>query len=253
MSEPALPGFRPPRQTRSRRTLERIAGATGALLAEREPSEITVQDVVARARTSVGAFYTRFESKDVAVAFVRERFWADLRERWRKFLAPETWRGVRTEAAAAEVIRRFCRLLLADDQPIRAFYLDLLRGAGAGAIARLRWLDGEIAALVADLLVALAPDERPGGGRSREASPRSSGGQASDTDRRELAEEGFRRVISAVRDHLLFGGAGRGGPGAETDRALILSLTRMYSASLGLEPPASYAALLALCAEARRR
>lgn len=247
------PGFRPPKQERSRRTLDRIAGATRTLLTERGPAQITVQDVVARARTSVGAFYTRFDSKDDAVAFVRERFWRDLREHWREFLAPEAWSGVRAEAVIAEVIRRFCRMMLADDRPLRAFYLELLQRTDTKAVSRLHWLDGEIAALVGGLLAPRLPEAGARGGGPAAPTEVGVGKPSGEACQREAAAEGFRRVISAVRDHLLFGTAGGRQDGPAASRALILSLTRMYSAYLGREPPASYAALLALSVEARRQ
>lgn len=224
---PARPeGFRAPRQERSRRTLERIARATEALLSERGPGGVTVEEVVARANTSVGAFYTRFESKDDAVTYVRERSWADARERWRDFLAPDDWSHVPPGALAAEVIRRFCRILLAEDRPSRAFYLDLLTRGDEDGLGRIRGLDREIAALVGRLV-----------------EERATGSEAAVRDG--SAEDGFLLVISGVRDHLLFAPGG-GEP------ALILRLTRMYAASLGLEPPTGYGHLLAMCATARR-
>lgn len=221
-----MEGFRAPRQERSRRTLARIARATEALLSERGPGAVTVQEVVARADTSVGAFYTRFGSKGDAVAYVRERSWEAARDRWNDFLAPGGWPGVSTGALVAEVIRRFCRVLLADDGPSRAFYLDLLGRGDEAGLERVRRLDREIAALMGRLV-----EER---GTARAT------GTPDGT-----AAAGFLRVISGVRDHLLFDPDG-------DERELILTLTRMYAAALGAEPPASYRQLLAMCAAARR-
>lgn len=221
-----LEGFRPPRQERSRRTLDRIARATETLLSERGAGGVTVQDVVARAGTSVGAFYTRFESRDAAVAFVRERSWEEARERWAAFLAPGAWSDVPAGAVIAEVIRRFCRILVAENQPSRAFYLDLLQRGEDADLERVRRLDREIATLMGGLL------------RERTS-------ELDVADPGTIAADGFLRVISAVRDHLLFDPEGE-------ERALILSLTRMYSGLLGLEPPGSYGELLARCATARR-
>lgn len=221
-----LEGFREPRQERSRRTLDRIAGATEALLCERGAGELTVEDVVARADTSVGAFYTRFDSKRVAVAFVRQRSWDEARSLWHEFLDPKNWEDVPTPALVAEVIRRFARVLLAGERPTRALYMDLLRREDEEGLERVRRLDREIARLVGRLLAA-----RVG----------TTGGATVGS----AATEGFLRVISGLRDHLLFGA--RGG-----ERFLILRLTQMYAALLGVEGPASYAKLLALCATARR-
>lgn len=221
-----LDGFHAPQQDRSRRTLDRIARATEALLLEQGPAGVTVQEVVAAADTSVGAFYTRFESRDAAVAFVRERSWEEARERWREFLAPDAWKGIGTEAVVAEVIRSFCRALLATDRPTRSFYLDLLRRGEENDLERIRRLDREIAELVGRLL-----------------GPRLEGSGAVEPSR--AAAKGFLRLISGLRDQLLFDPEG-------DERELILILTQMYSGLLGLEPPSSYRELLATCVTARR-
>lgn len=54
---------RPPRQARSQATLERILEATRELLETRTFDEISISEIVRRARSSVGAFYTRFPDK----------------------------------------------------------------------------------------------------------------------------------------------------------------------------------------------
>lgn len=221
-----LEGFWEPRQERSRRTLDRIAGATEALLSERGAGDLTVEDVVARADTSVGAFYTRFDSKRVAVAYVRELSWDDARRTWCAFLAPEDWEEVPTPAVVCEIIRRFARVLLAGDRPTRALYLDLLRRGDEEGLERVRQLDREIARLVGRLLETRA-------------------GVPGETSDGRTAREGFLRVISGLRDHLLFGGRGE-------ERFLILRLTQMYAGLLGLRAPGSYGELLALCTTARR-
>lgn len=222
-----LEGFREPRQERSRRTLDRIAGATEALLSGRGSGALTVQEVVTRADTSVGAFYARFDSKEVAVAFVRERSWDEARQLWRRFLDPEAWGDVPTPALVAEVIRRFGRILLAEDRPTRALYLHLLRREDEEGLECVRALDRDVADLMGRLLEARAP------------------GSGVRVDGR-AAREGFLRVIAGLRDHLLFGRR-------DHDRSILLRLTQMYAALLDLEAPASYGELLTMCADARRR
>ena len=73
---------RPPVQPRSRRTLARILDASLTLLGERGWEGLTIQDVVSRARTSVGSFYARFEGKEDLLAYVEETVWTRARERW---------------------------------------------------------------------------------------------------------------------------------------------------------------------------
>ena len=222
-----LEGFREPKQERSRRTLLRIAGATESLLAERGARRLTVEDVVALANTSVGSFYARFDSKQVAVSFVRERSWREARRLWRDFLAPEAWEDVPAPAVIAEVVRRFVRVLQARHRPTRALYLDLLGRADEEGLERVRELDRDVARLVGRLLGQRTPAGSGAAARTR------------------AAEEGFLRVISGLRDHLLFDPAG-------DERSLVLRLTQMYAALLEVERPGSYAELLEMCAEAGR-
>ena len=54
---------REPRQARSRATLDRILSATQELLETKTFDAISVSEIVARARSSIGAFYARFPDK----------------------------------------------------------------------------------------------------------------------------------------------------------------------------------------------
>lgn len=55
---------REPRQERSKRTHEALVQAALHLLTNRSYQDITIQEVVAKAGVSVGAFYSRFSSKE---------------------------------------------------------------------------------------------------------------------------------------------------------------------------------------------
>lgn len=66
--------LRTPRQERSRATLDRIAAATGELLESRTFDEITVAEIVSRAESSVGAFYSRFEDKAALLDYLDELY-----------------------------------------------------------------------------------------------------------------------------------------------------------------------------------
>ena len=63
-----------PRQERSRATLERICRAATELLEERNWPEVTVAEIVARARSSVGSFYARFADKEALLDLLDERY-----------------------------------------------------------------------------------------------------------------------------------------------------------------------------------
>ena len=78
---------RAPVQARSRRTLSRILDATRALLAEKGKEALTVQDIVARAKTSVGSFYQRFSGKEELLAYLEQGVWTRARSDWDELLA----------------------------------------------------------------------------------------------------------------------------------------------------------------------
>lgn len=67
----------PPQQDRSRETLERILDATETLLATKQFAEISVQEIVGAAGTSVGAFYGRFRDKNALLPLLYDRY-----DRW---------------------------------------------------------------------------------------------------------------------------------------------------------------------------
>ncbi|MBK82108.1 MAG: hypothetical protein CMQ43_14455 [Gammaproteobacteria bacterium] len=100
----------PPRQARSRDTLERFAGAAVTLLASESWDRIAVARLAREARSSVGAFYARFADKDALLDHLDERYARELtsllqRRRRRLERSPQ---AVRTEVTA--LIRSLVRL-----------------------------------------------------------------------------------------------------------------------------------------------
>ncbi len=81
----------PPKQSRSRRTLERMVGASLEILEEKGPDELTVQAIVDRAGSSVGSFYARFRGKDDLLDYLGERVWREASERWEEALTSRDW------------------------------------------------------------------------------------------------------------------------------------------------------------------
>ena len=80
--------FRPPKQDRSRLTLDRIAGAALELMEEVGVEGATVAAIVKRAGASVGSFYARFPGKEDLVRYLQDRVWAEARERLSKAKSP---------------------------------------------------------------------------------------------------------------------------------------------------------------------
>jgi AcrR family transcriptional regulator len=91
MPNPASTALNPPKQPRSRRTLERIVKAALDILEEEGPAGVTVQAVVTRARSSVGSFYARFGGKEDLLEYLGSRVWDEVLERWGEAVAARSW------------------------------------------------------------------------------------------------------------------------------------------------------------------
>ncbi len=73
----ALPGVHLPQQHRSQQTFDRILRAAERLLATHDFDQLSVPTIARAAKTSVGSFYARFESKDVLMLVLHARFLAE--------------------------------------------------------------------------------------------------------------------------------------------------------------------------------
>ena len=82
---------RAPKQSRSRRTLERIVAASLELLGTEGLTGLTVHKVVAKAGSSVGSFYARFDGKEDLLDYLGERVWTEALERWEVALETRDW------------------------------------------------------------------------------------------------------------------------------------------------------------------
>ena len=81
----------PPKQSRSRRTLEHIVQAALEILEEQGYTALTVQSVVDRANSSVGSFYARFSGKEDLLDYLGERVWDQALERWDGAVKARDW------------------------------------------------------------------------------------------------------------------------------------------------------------------
>lgn len=106
--------FRPPKQSRSQETLDRIANAALTLMEERGVEGATVADIVDRADASVGSFYARFPAKEDLIRYLQVRVWTEARERWVAALEAESWEGHSLEAVVEGVVGLLVRSLRAD-------------------------------------------------------------------------------------------------------------------------------------------
>ncbi len=121
MTAPKTARIRPPKQSRSKRTLERIVEASLELLATEGLAGLTVHRVVARADSSVGSFYARFDGKDELLDYLGERVWTEALERWETALQTRDWSAL----DLADVVEGAVGLLI-DAQRSRSAYLKAL-------------------------------------------------------------------------------------------------------------------------------
>ena len=126
----------PPKQSRSRRTLERIVAASLEILATEGPDGLTVHAVVEKAESSVGSFYARFSGKDDLLDYLGERLWQEALGRWNEALASRDWSTLDLGSLIEGSVG-----LLVDAQRSRSAYLkalDRMAGRDGDAYATFR-------------------------------------------------------------------------------------------------------------------
>lgn len=104
-----LAGVEPPVQDRAKRSYHRMIDATVELLADRPFDAITIDEIVARAGYTKGAFYHRFGDKASLLRHVLARLTEGAESSWSAFLAPEEWEV----ASLEEVLTGFVDRLVA--------------------------------------------------------------------------------------------------------------------------------------------
>jgi AcrR family transcriptional regulator len=205
---------RPPAQDRSQRTLERLLDATERLLDQRPFDRISVQDIVAEADASVGAFYGRFPSKDAVLHALHERYVAEGQATNAQALSPATWDGV----PLPDVIRGLCAFVVAflRQHPglRRALVLAL-----ADPVFRAR--SAALASDVVDRVAALLEARR-----AEHAHP----------DPAVAADVAHRILFSLADQHALYGAESPTGHPLSDD-TLVAETTRAIVGYLGVHPP----------------
>jgi len=128
MSDTVSNALKPPKQPRSRRTLERLVSAALELLESEGPAGVTVQAVVARAKSSVGSFYARFRGKDDLLEYLSERVWDDALTRWNEAVDAHAW----ADMTLAQIIEGSAGLLfdVRRSRIGRLRHLDSMSGGG---------------------------------------------------------------------------------------------------------------------------
>jgi len=204
------PRHNPPKQDRSRRTLERIEAAALELIAQKGVEATTVHDIVRRARSSVGSFYARFPAKEDLLLHLEGKVWARARERFDAALEEREFGGV----ALPGLLEPLVRLVLdshREDARQRRF-LDIRSGSkerGAG----MRAFHAHILARIRPLLL-----ERHG--------------EILHPIPERAVDLGFAAVVGAIRV-LEEGTLEEGARAGLTDESVVHELARLYRSYLG--------------------
>jgi AcrR family transcriptional regulator len=100
-----------PMQQRSQQTLERILEAAEELIVEVGFDGATIAEIVKRADSSVGSFYTRFKDKDALLRCLIDRFVEEVSVTIDSALRPELWQDTSFEKVCQNLIRFMMRML----------------------------------------------------------------------------------------------------------------------------------------------
>jgi AcrR family transcriptional regulator len=112
---------RPPKQKRSRDSLERVLEAATALLEENGFEAFTIQDVSSRADVSVGAIYARFGSKENLLRAVHRRAMEALEPEQDVAGALDGRPDTTPREAILEAVNRVADIFRSHDKLLRAF------------------------------------------------------------------------------------------------------------------------------------
>lgn len=123
-------GLTKPLQRRSEETLDRIVRATSHLLERKTFDEITVQEIVAAAESSVGSFYARFADKDALLDYLHERYRRQVHAGIARVLDPERLAGQSVEAIVRGVVPVFVRAHRDHQGAMRTFHARAAVDAG---------------------------------------------------------------------------------------------------------------------------
>jgi AcrR family transcriptional regulator len=203
--------FRPPQQSRSQETLDRILDAAEQVLAEKAFGEATLAEIMERAGVTVGAFYRRYPDKNALLRHLDERFFDEMDKKAGILFESEAWSG----ASARDIVTEFARNAVEVYSSRRGLLRSLFLRARTDTVLQqsaLQVNEKYIAMLRAVLL------------------PRRD--QIGHPDPERAIELGFMMVIGALRELVVFGEIWPVPPAA--DAALVDEVARMYRGYLGI-------------------
>ena len=209
-----MPSLRPPKQARSRETLHRFLESAIELLGERRFEEASVAEIARRARSSVGAFYARFEGKEALLAYLNDRLFEEGQRLWDEFLAPERWEGRGVADVVEGVVARLVDRRRANRGLLRALSLYARSRPEPRFTSHARAMNRHVHRKLAERLL-----ERRG--------------EIAHPDPEQAIAFGLLIVDGATREAILFGEAARL-PGKPSDAVLARELSAAWLAYLGV-------------------
>jgi AcrR family transcriptional regulator len=212
VNPPVLRWVKPPRQARSQQTLDRILDAAEALVQEKGGfDDVPIAEIVRRAHSSVGSFYSRFPDKDALMQALYERFVEQAIATSDDALDPARWQGARIDEIAVAVVRFLVEIYRERRGLIRAFAIR--NHTDPGGQARRERLAHHVSAELSVLLL------------ERRA-------EISHPEPERAAAFALTLVFSALDNTMLFGEM-RSGPFVLSDADLAAELARAMLAYLG--------------------
>ena len=118
-AEPGL--LRPPLQSRSRKSLERVLIAGKELLEEKGWEGFTVQEVSRRAKVSIGSIYARAPSKEALLLAVYDRALVDITADNERLQDDSRWEGLEPRELIIEAVREVAEAMLRHQRILAVF------------------------------------------------------------------------------------------------------------------------------------
>jgi AcrR family transcriptional regulator len=211
-TDPGLRWIKPPQQARSQETLDRILNAAEGLIADKGVDDTPISEIVRRAGSSVGAFYTRFEDKDALIHALYERYLEQAMATSDEALDPDRWQGARIDQILGSAVRFLVSIYREQHGLLTAF--SVRTRTHPEFRARQERLSHYVNEQLCALLLARADE-------------------ISHPDPAIAAAFGLTIVFSTIESTILFGEM-RSGALSFDDAELASELTRSYLAYLGI-------------------
>lgn len=145
---------RAPQQARSQDTLARLLDAAEALLESSDWDSITVAALVAKGRSSVGAFYARFPDKDALLQHLHQRRSDEAIQTAEHALARDAWVGV----PIGDIVRTVVAFTVEEFAQHAGFHREIIRRHSTDA--RFRERSARVGAHTTHLIAGLLEERR---------------------------------------------------------------------------------------------